>query len=267
MTKVQSKPLIRWAGSKRKLLPLLLDKAPLSYQRYVEPFCGSASLFFEMPKMPALLSDINSELMNAFNAIKSDPYIREKLVSLDSTKDEYYRVRELDPSSLNDNDRAVRFLYLNRYCFNGVYRTNQKGKFNVPMGTRTGNFPKQEVFDKAREHLSNTELLVSDYKDTLSKLKEGDFAYIDPPYSKAGRFTGEYGIGSFDSAELPDFYDNLLDLDQKGVQFLFSYKACAETIELLSDRYFVEEVSVKRHVSGFKKNWNEAKEILVKNYG
>ncbi|MFW1676960.1 DNA adenine methylase [Pontibacter sp. JAM-7] len=264
---MRSKPLIRWAGSKRKLLPMLTANAPSSYKRYVEPFCGSASLFFELPDSPALLSDINVDLVNALNTIKNDPTIRSQLVKIPATKEEYYRIRAIEPESISKVDRAIRFLYLNRYCFNGVYRTNQKGQFNVPMGTRTGEFPSEAVFDEARKRLANAEISVADYKTTLTKIGDGDFVYIDPPYSKSGRFTGEYGLGSFDSSELPEFFDNLAELDRRGAKFLFSYRACEETRELLSEDYQVEVIPVKRHVSGFKESWNDSKEILVKNYG
>ncbi len=264
---MRSKPLIRWAGSKRKLLPLLKEQSPASYNRYVEPFCGSASLFFELTCSTALLSDINVELINALREIKKDPFIRDKLIEIPSTKDEYYRVRSIDPSGMSCSDRAVRFLYLNRHCFNGVYRTNKKGHFNVPIGTKTGEFPKQYVFDYAREKLESADLIVADYKSTLSRLKEGDFAYIDPPYSKSGRFTGEYGVGSFNSAELPEFFETLNDLNRKGVKFLFSYRACEDTIKKLSNAYTVNIIPVKRHISGFKESWNVTREILVKNYG
>lgn len=263
---MSSKPLIRWAGSKRKLLPLLKEQSPSLYNRYVEPFCGSASLFFELTSPKALLSDINEELINALQEIKRDPLLREKLVSIPSTKDEYYKIRNLDPNELTGSERAVRFLYLNRYCFNGVYRTNKNGKFNVPIGTKTGGFPKQGVFDYAREKLAGADLKVADYKQTLNDLKDGDFVYIDPPYSKSGRFTGEYGVGSFDSAELPEFLEILDRLNSKGIRFLFSYRACEDTIEKLSYNYQVNIIPVNRHISGFKTKWNITNEILVKNY-
>jgi DNA adenine methylase len=135
------------------------------------------------------------------------------------------------------------------------------------MGTRTGEFPSEAVFDEARKRLANAEISVADYKTTLTRIGDGDFVYIDPPYSKSGRFTGEYGLGSFDSSELPEFFENLAELDRRGAKFLFSYRACEETRELLSEYYQVEVIPVKRHVSGFKESWNDSKEILVKNYG
>ncbi len=263
---MQSKPLIRWAGSKRKLLPVLTQSIPKTFERYVEPFCGSACLFFEVNVYEALLSDINFELINALSEIKVNQNIRESLIQIPDTDDEYYRIRGLDPDALSKAERAVRFLYLNRYCFNGVYRTNKAGKFNVPRGSRTGGFPSQDVFNLARKKLYNTEIIVADYTETLRKLKEGDFVYIDPPYSKSEKFTGEYGPGSFNIENLPVLFKGLYDLNSKGVKFLFSYRACKDVIELLSKDFTVQTLSVKRHISGFKTTWNEVEEILVKNY-
>lgn len=263
---MQSKPLIRWAGSKRKLLATLVESLPKDYERYVEPFCGSACLFFESKTKPALLTDINSELINALKEIKSNKKIRDQLLEVPNTEEEYYRIRSLDPETQTANERAIRFLYLNRNCFNGVYRTNMAGKFNVPRGNKTGAFPPQEVFDESRKKLRRATLKVATYHETLKVLEAGDFAYIDPPYSKTAKFTGQYGLGSFNGTHLNDLFDDLKVLDAKGVKFLFSYRACEETITSLEKQFKVERLSVKRHISGFKNSWDEAEEILVKNY-
>jgi DNA adenine methylase len=263
---LQSKPIIRWAGSKRKLLPRLIDNLPKGYNRYIEPFCGSACLFFEQPKGKAILADINSELINALKEIKINKGLRDQLIQLPNTADEYYRLRCIDPSPLSNTDKAIRFLYLNRFCFNGVYRTNLAGQFNVPRGTRTGGFPPQVAFDNARLKLKNAILKVSDYTATLEQSEESDFVYIDPPYAKSDKFTGEYGIGSFNATDIPKFIAILDSLDDRGVKFLFSYRACKDTQENLKERFHVDNIVVKRHISGFKTGWSEAEEILVKNY-
>jgi len=261
------KPIIRWAGSKRKLLPELVKRVPLEYERYIEPFCGSACLFFELPVKKAILSDINNELINAYKQLKKDKAIREKLIAIPVSKDNYYRYRELKPETLTKVEQALRFLYLNRYCFNGIYRTNQSGKFNVPIGNRTGGFPDENTFDAVRKKLYKARLVSADYRKVLREAGEGDFVYIDPPYSKSDKFTGEYGPGSFNASNLPDFINELDGLNSRGAKFLFSYRVCKVTAEELSKRYYVERVRVMRHISGFKKEWNEVEEILVKNYG
>jgi len=262
----KSRPLIRWAGSKRKLLPALSTRLPKSFERYVEPFCGSACLFFDQSPQRALLSDINDELINAFKQIKRNTSIYEKLSALPKTEAHYYYLRGLSPKELNVEQRAIRFLYLNRFCFNGVYRTNKQGLFNVPRGVNTGDFPAKKVFDSARASLKRADLKSQSYEVTLGNLSKGDFVYIDPPYSKSGRFTGEYGLGSFNANQLPDFISHLNEVDSIGVKFLFSYRLCLSTATKLKDRFIVEDLTVKRHISGFKRNWDEVTEIMVRNY-
>jgi DNA adenine methylase len=261
-----NKPIIRWAGSKRKLLPILTENLPKSYTRYIEPFCGSACLFFEASPAKAILSDINLELINAFKEIKSNKHFRDELVEMPVSQKEYYRVRNLDVNDLSKKERAIRFMYLNRYCFNGVYRTNQGGHFNVPMGTKTGSFPPQSIFDETRRKLRKARLVSCDYKKTLEIVEKGDFAYIDPPYSKANKFTGEYGLGSFNSNELPLLFEQLSEIDSRKAKFLLSYRACAKSQRELSKNYNVISLSVKRHIAGFKTTWSDCNEILVKNY-
>jgi len=266
MSDIKSKPIIRWAGSKRKLLPELVKRVPLEYERYIEPFCGSACLFFELPAKKAILSDINEELINTYKQLKKDKDIRDKLIAIPVSKDDYYKYRAIDPVSLSKLEQAIRFLYLNRYCFNGIYRTNQSGKFNVPMGSRTGGFPDGKTFESARKKLHKARLISADYKKVLKEAAQGDFVYIDPPYAKSEKFTGEYGPGSFNASDLPIFISELDGLDSRGAKFLFSYRACQKTAKDLSDRYKVDRVNVMRHIAGFKSEWNEVEEILVRNY-
>ena len=258
--------IIRWAGSKRKLLSVLIKEMPISFDRYVEPFCGSASLYFKAPTKYGLLSDINGELINAWENIKRDSYIRNDLIVLPKTKEFYYEIRSRDPERLTDRERAVRFLYLNRYCFNGVYRTNRKGLYNVPRGSRTGDFPSQEAFNLVSKKLSTCELVACDYKTSLTRLKPDDFVYIDPPYTSASKFTGEYGVDSFSYQEMPQLIRSLEMIDEMGGKFLLSYVANEDVVSALKEHFIVKHLSVARHVQGFKTTWGSSEEILVKNY-
>src|SRR5260370_41753763 len=126
---------LRWAGSKRKLLPILLDAAPKKFDRYVEPFAGSACLFFALGPRRAVLADINEELVNTYRALKTDVEgVIEHLAAFKCSKKEYYLVRSESLLGMPKQRRAARFIYLNRFCFNGLYRTNKQGGFNVPYG-------------------------------------------------------------------------------------------------------------------------------------
>ncbi len=266
MEKLATKTIIRWAGSKRKLIPFLLENMPTTYKRYVEPFCGSACLFFEINPTSALLSDINSDLINALQKLKNTKTIRAHLMSLPNNDETYYEMRAKDPKKLSSYERAVRFLYLNRYCFNGVYRTNSAGQFNVPRGNRTGEFPPEETFKETRKILKNAKLDTLDYKDCIALVEKDDFVYLDPPYAKSQKFTGEYGVGSFNSIQIPELVEKLKYMDALGAKFLFSYRDGDDIRAALPDMFIIKEISVNRHVSGFKTGWTSAKEIIIKNY-
>lgn len=261
-------PLIRWAGSKKKLIPLLKANIPKTFNKYIEPFCGSACLYFSLRPTKAVLSDINKELIVSYKTIKKDSKkITERLSGVDKCETEYLRLRELDPSTLDEVERSYRFIYLNRFCFNGVYRTNREGKFNVPMGTKTGNLPTPAKISDCAKALKSTILICGDFKKTLKYIEQGDFVYLDPPYTKEGaKNRGEYGHGSFDYQDIPTLISYLEKIDAKGAYFLLSYSYDSALLDLLPSRWYKLELSVNRHVAGFKQHRSIAKEALVANY-
>ncbi|WP_456291713.1 DNA adenine methylase [Pseudomonas sp. AK106] len=261
-------PLIRWAGSKKKLIPLLKANTPRTFNKYIEPFCGSACLYFSLRPTKAVLSDINKELIISYKTIKKDSKkITERLLGAEKCKNEYLRLRELDPSSLDEIERSYRFIYLNRFCFNGVYRTNREGKFNVPMGSKTGNLPTPGKISDCAKALKGARLIYGDFKKTLKYIEQGDFVYLDPPYTKEGaKNRGEYGHGSFDYQDIPTLISYLEKIDEKGAYFLLSYSCDNALLDLLPSRWNKLELSVNRHVAGFKQHRSIAKEVLVANY-
>jgi len=179
-------PLLRWAGSKSQVVRQLAAFAPSDAKRYVEPFAGSACLFFHLGPQRALLADINGELITTYAVLVDDPLgvdvALQALGPADSKR--YYEVRSLRPERLGSAARAARFLYLNRYCFNGLYRTNQLGDFNVPYGAlRSGQLPTLEQLETYATRLADAELETADYVETCRKVVEGDFVYLDPPYA------------------------------------------------------------------------------------
>lgn len=261
-------PLIRWAGSKRKLIPLLKANTPKTFNKYIEPFCGSACLYFSLRPTKAVLSDINKELIISYKTIKKDSRkITERLLGVEKCKIEYLRLRALDPSTLDEVERSYRFIYLNRFCFNGVYRTNKEGKFNVPMGSKTGNLPTPAKISDCAKALKGASLIYGDFKKTLKYIEQGDFVYLDPPYTKEGaKNRGEYGHGSFDYQDIPTLISYLEKIDEKGAYFLLSYSCDSALLDLLPSRWNTLELSVNRHVAGFKQHRSIAKEVLVANY-
>jgi DNA adenine methylase len=259
--------VIRWAGSKRQLLPYLLANIPGGFHRYVEPFCGSATLFFAIRPRCSILADLNQELITALLFIKEAPAeTHEAVCTLCPSKSVYERLRELDPIDLSPFRRAVRFLYLNRYCFNGVYRTNRSGRFNVPMGKKTGRVPSRENYLQCAEALQSATLVRDDFSTTLARCGPGDFVYLDPPYYKTGRHRGEYGPIAFTSQDLERLVHALIALDKLGAQFLLSYSDTPILQDMLPRLWNTSLLRVQRHVSGFRATSHHVDEILVKNY-
>lgn len=177
-------PFLKWAGGKRWLVSQHSDWLRLDANRYVEPFLGSGAVFFHIQPKSAVLSDLNTELISAYQALRDAPRkVRRHLMAHQRmhSHDHYYRVREQAPRT--SATQAARFIYLNRTCFNGLYRVNLQGVFNVPKGTRdTVVFPTDD-FKNVSRFLQAAELVSSDFADTVNKAKEGDFLYIDPPYT------------------------------------------------------------------------------------
>jgi len=268
MNQVWTDSVFRWAGSKRKLLPVLMKNIPKNYERYVEPFCGSACLFFAIKPQKALLSDINKELMHSYKQIKKTPIrIAQAVTSLVVDKEVYNQIRKQKPEELEDFERAVRFTYLNRNCFNGVYRTNQRGEFNVPMGTRTGEVPHEERFIRCSQALKNAKLVTKDFEKLISEIQKNDFLYLDPPYAKKGyKGRGEYGPGAFQYEDIERMLNFLQEVDRREAKFLFSYSYDVELIKLFPKNWYWQSLSVGRHVAGFSQHRGKVQEIIVSNY-
>jgi DNA adenine methylase len=255
--------ILRWAGSKRQLVPKLRAFWP----RYVEPFCGSACLFFDLQPKEAILGDLNHELIQMYEAIKCDPRrVIKKLRALPRGKRNYYRIRALDPVKLSPSARAARFLYLNKDCFNGIYRTNTKGDFNVPYGPqkRDAAFDTRAIL-KAAELLQDATLVAGDFEKTLKLVRAGDFVFIDPPYAvEKRRVFREYHPESFGCDDLERLSNWLEKLDQRGAHFVVSYGDSREARELLKD-WNPQRVRTRRNVAGFAANRRNAYELIATN--
>lgn len=260
-------PILRWAGSKRKLVPTLLQNTPKTFGRYFEPFAGSACYLFALRPTEAVLNDINDQLVESYKVLKRHPRLLARAVhSLPVTKREYYRQRSLDASRIDDFQRAVRFIYLNRNCFNGVYRTNRAGEFNVPRGNRTGSVPDESKFYRCSVALRDVELRSVDFEECLADATKGDFVYLDPPYSTTDRARyGEYGYASFQPIDVPRLADVLQQLDSAGVRFLLSYSG-GNTSKKAFKHWVCKTVKVRRHVAGFAGSRGNVHELLVSNF-
>lgn len=258
---------IRWAGSKKKLLPALLKLAPPSFGRYVEPFCGSLCLFVALQPSEALVGDINAELINFYETMQTNAAaIATMLHSLPNDAETYYALRKKDPSSLASVERATRFLYLNRFCFNGVYRTNKLGAFNVPRGKHMGSIPKTDELLAFGELLKRATPVNLDFESLVDKTQKDDFMYMDPPYAGRGtRDRGEYGVGTFKDSDIARLYDCTARASKKGVKIMLSYADIPQIRELYSE-WNIEDIEVTRNVSGFTKGRTKVTEIIIRNY-
>lgn len=257
---------MRWAGSKRKLLPELLQCVPTEYGRYIEPFSGSACLFFALRPRVAVLSDLNRELIDTYRALRLHPrLIYRAVAAMPKTKAYYYSLRNAGTFGLDQIAKAARFIYLNRNCFNGVFRMNRKGQFNVPRGRDAGAIPNQTHFLRCSYALRKASLLHGDFERVVKQARPGDFVYLDPPYAKQGaRRRGEYGYASFDTPDVKRLATCLQDLDQNGVIFLLSYADCREIRDISSD-WYSRRILVRRHVAGFLRHRTIVREVLISN--
>ena len=261
------KPFLRWAGSKRQLIPKLSKYWATNCTRYIEPFVGSASLFFSLAPTSAILGDVNAELMAMYQQVKSNlPAVLAELGKMKKSREEYIRLRATKPFTLKPEQRAARIIYLNRFCFNGLYRTNRAGEFNVPFsGDRTGEIPTVEVLKGCSSCLQSAELVTGSFESTLEKAQPGDFVYMDPPFSMmARRVFNEYDASVFSQRQLGLLRDWILQLNNKGIRFLVSYAESEEGASL-SKGFHVEIVDVRRNIAGFAANRRKTNELLISN--
>jgi len=260
-------PILRWAGSKKKLLPHLQAAAPTSFNTYIEPFVGSGVLFLLLAPETAYLSDLNSDLIQAYDVIKVHPRrVWNILMSWPADEDFYYELRASDPASLNSYIRAARFVYLNRYCFNGVYRTNREGGFNVARGRGNLGIPEWPVFKNFADRIKNIDVRNCDFEVTVNRAKKNDFIYLDPPYAEPGkRDRGEYGAGTFRPVDVARLLNAMMRADRRGAKVLLSYSADQIDLNVLQG-WHVREITVMRNVSGFAGSRRHAHEVLISNY-
>jgi DNA adenine methylase len=246
----------------------LLNAAPEKFERYVEPFAGSACLFFALGPRRAVLADINNDLINAFRVLKTNvESVIRHLGSFKCNKSEYYRVRSQNPSRMPIGRRAARFIYLNRFCFNGLYRTNKHGQFNVPYGGyKSGELPPADLLRSCAASLRHAVVSSNSFERTLTDVRSGDFIYLDPPYSiESRRVFNEYSHFSFGSPELQCLRTHLLHIDKIGVPFLVSYGVSREAHELGSG-FRRREIVVQRQIAGFATKRRKSRELLITNY-
>lgn len=238
-------PFLKWAGGKNRLLPQLEPFFPERIVRYHEPFVGSGAVFFYLRRtrgaFPATLLDSNAELINCFTVVRDRvdallPLLRWH--EREHSKRHYYAMREHDPGALTDLQRAARFIYLNKTCYNGLYRVNAKGQFNVPMGSyKNPRICDEAILRAASEALQGVTLLATDFSTVLDHAGSCDFVYFDPPhYTESSGFTGyavaASGRAGFGAEEHRRLAEVVKELDARGCHVIVSNSDTAYTRHL-----------------------------------
>jgi DNA adenine methylase len=266
-------PVLKWAGGKRQLIPQLAKFVPAQYNIYIEPFVGGGALFFWLKPKKAILIDNNPELMNVYGVIKED--VDDLISALGAHLNEeeyYYRVRNVDRdqatfASWSAVDRAARTIYMNRVCYNGLYRVNKKGEFNVPFGSYTDPvICDEENLLAVHEVLQNVTLVTGSFERCLEFAMKDDFVYMDPPYvplSGTAYFTS-YTRDCFDAAQQEALYGVFVELDRRGCHLLLSNSYCEPILDLYKD-YRIETIMANRAINSDATKRGKIKEVLVLN--
>lgn len=191
MSEIKVQPFLKWAGGKRWLTEKHLSLFPKEFGRYYEPFLGSGAVFFSLSPSSAVLSDLNKELIDTYLAIKSDwEAVREqlKIHHRKHSSEHYYKVRASKP--IHPHTKAAKFIYLNRTCWNGLYRVNLKGEFNVPIGTKQNVLLDDDNFEQLSNFLLKAEIVSCDFESTIDRAASGDLIFADPPYTVKHNLNG-----------------------------------------------------------------------------
>lgn len=274
-------PVVKWVGGKRQLLPEIRKYIPQKkYTLYYEPFLGGGAVLFDLQPLNAIVNDLNEELINLYTVIKNDPdELIKDLKKHRNQSDYYYRIRELDRdrskySKLTDVERASRIHYLNKTCFNGLFRVNRAGEFNTPFGRYKNPNITNEVTIRAVSkyfNKANIEFRNVDFVEAVKDIDQNSFVYFDPPYdpvSDSANFTG-YDKGGFDREEQKRLKMLCDQLDERGISFLLSNSATAFIKDLYSDpnrNYQIEIIKAKRTINSNANGRGEIDEVLVRNY-
>lgn len=270
------KPILKWVGGKTQLLEEIKARLPKKYKDYYEAFTGGGAVIFNLTPKNAHLNDFNAELVNLYEVIKKEPLklIKELSKHLNE-KDYFYKIREFDRNKdfynkLSPVEKASRMIYLNKTCFNGLYRVNSKGEFNTPFGKYKNPLICDESNIKAISQYfneSNVEITNLDFEEALKNAKAGDFVYLDPPYdplTSTASFTS-YNASGFSRDEQIRLKNVCDDLNKRGVKWMLSNSATSFIIELYKD-YKIDIVKAKRCINSKGDARGDVEEVLVRNY-
>lgn len=270
-------PFVKWVGGKRQLITEISEYLPKDIRslKYYEPFIGGGAILFHLQPSIAVINDFNEELINVYKVIKNN--LDELIADLkihENNSDYFYKIRGIDRTEefneLTDIQRASRVIYLNKTCYNGLYRVNRAGEFNAPYGRyKNPNIVNEPTLKAVNKYLNSSDITIrsGDYFDSLSDVDEKSFVYIDPPYhpiSESSNFTG-YVQGGWDINDQIRLRDTCNMLNERGVRFLLSNSSSQEIRELY-DSYRITTVRANRAINSNGAARGEIDEVLIKNY-
>jgi DNA adenine methylase len=252
---VTARPFVKWAGGKTALLPELLKRVPPKFGTYYEPFVGAGALFFALQPERAVIADANHRLMCTYAALAEAP---ESVITqlrrhdFNHTDAYYYLVRDIDIDARPTSKIAAWFIYLNKTCFNGLYRVNKSGKFNVPIGSyKNPTICDEENLRACSAALQGVTIRRSDFEETVSTAKEGDFCYFDSPYvpvTQTADFTS-YTVDGFTYKDQVRLLNTAKALKARGVHVMLSNSATLLVESLYDEHFTLDRVEVRRNVN------------------
>jgi DNA adenine methylase len=266
------RPFLKWAGGKQRLISQYQDYFP-DFQRincYYEPFVGSGAIFFHYQPQNAVLADCNLALMEVYQAVQQDvDAVIAALRPHRNESDYFYEVRALDLSQLTLAERAARIIYLNKTCYNGLFRENSKGKFNVPFGRyKNPTICNENRLRHAASVLQKVTLMSADFEDVVETAVSGDFIYLDPPYaplSATSSFT-QYDKNGFARADQIRLSETIADLTKRGCNVMLSNSSAPIVYELYAEDYRLIEMQARRNINSKGNQRGPIKELLILNY-
>lgn len=276
LTKIEfAQPFLKWAGGKRQLLPEIRKYIPDQFKTYYEPFIGAGAVLFDIQPKKAVINDVNIELVNVYNTIKNHvDELVEDLKKHKNDSDYFYELRNLDRMDkyheLTPVEKASRIIYLNKTCFNGLYRVNSKGQFNVPFGKyKNPKFVNEPVIRAVHSYLNKNDITIlnEDFETVLANAKKGDFIYLDPPYdpvSDTSSFTS-YSLDGFNKDDQRRLKYMFVELDKRGCKVMLSNSA-TDFIKELYEGFHIQIVSATRNINANSSGRGKIDEVLVMNY-
>ena len=275
---IKGKPFVKWAGGKRQVINELLKYVPDEFDTYYESFVGGGALLFELSPKKAVINDSNEELMNVYNVLCNEEKFKKMCNLLNSyetkhSEEFYYNIRNKDRSKtafnrLSDYTRAARTIYLNKACFNGLYRVNSKNEFNVPFGKKThvNTYEGSNLITVSNYlTMNDVKILSVDFEEAVKDAKKGDFVYFDPPYDSDTKSFTSYTETGFDKSEQTRLARVFKELDKKGVYVMLSNHSTVLVNELYKD-YHIYTIEAKRNINANGKKRGKVEELIITNY-